>query len=318
MCIQFYFKGFCIEYRIFFPHFFNIYFCKNISISYSLKLLLNSQINDHYFNHIKILKNSSILLNLIKFNNTVIFTFTEVEKICLPPKIKYLKTGFFNTLKNLKEISISSQNSNFLYLDNNFLLEKSINSKTFDKLLFVRRDIEYAIVPSSVKQICEYSFAYTTKLKTIEFFENSKLQIIEKEAFHESLLTNISIPSNVEDIASKCFSICPILKTIEFNDNPNLTVINSQMFACSAIERITVPYKVNQIDKMAFNYCWFLKTCECIGDSLLLEEECFNDCKQLFIISFPNASYVKFEKNSLGGVFHGISIFVHANAKFNF
>ena len=86
-------------------------------------------------------------------------------------------------MKHLKEINLDSSNNNFLYLNNALLLGKTKGSNAFDKLIFSRRDIESVIIPSHVKYICEYAFAHSMHLKTIEFSEDSSLQIIDKDVF---------------------------------------------------------------------------------------------------------------------------------------
>lgn len=249
---------------------------------------------------------NSNIISLKRF----IFDFSGIEILTLPPKIEYIENGLFNTMKYLKEINLSSSNKKFLYLNNSLFLEKTNDSDSFDQLIFARRNIEYIIVPSCVKRICEYAFAHSTKLKTIEFLEDSKLQIIEKDAFNESSITNISIPSSVTTICDSCFSICSKLKTLKFNDNSKISTISSQMFAVSSINHIIIPSSVNRIESMAFNYCNFLQTLECLGDSLVFGSECFNDCGQLFLISFPNSFDVTFKAKALNGIFKDCIIFV--------
>lgn len=71
-------------------------------------------------------------------------------------------------------------------LNNNFLLGKSTNnSEDYDVLLFARRDIVEAAIPSFIKKIALYSFEKCRALRKVIFTEDSKLLSIGHHAFRE-------------------------------------------------------------------------------------------------------------------------------------
>ena len=72
-----------------------------------------------------------------------------------------------------------------------FILGKSnIRNKQYDVLIFAHKDIEVAIIPSFIKRIAQSAFGNCTKLKQIEFEENSQLQVIDEYAFLASSLND--------------------------------------------------------------------------------------------------------------------------------
>lgn len=87
--------------------------------------------------------------------------------------------------------------SNF---DEKFLLSKSQNS-SFDKLIFVNRDVDRVQVPSFVKEIGPYAFRNCKKLKVLQFDENSVLYYICHHAFSfVDGLGCITIPASVTQV----------------------------------------------------------------------------------------------------------------------
>ena len=74
----------------------------------------------------------------------------------------------FYESKNFKfhRVLLNLKLNGVVYYDNNFILGKSNQkSEIFDILVFARRDIVNAIIPSFIKQIGPYSFTYCTRTK---------------------------------------------------------------------------------------------------------------------------------------------------------
>ena len=84
-------------------------------------------------------------------------------------------------------------NDHYIYFDDKYLLGKSSpESDAFDVLLFARRDIEFAYIPSFIKRIGPYSFEKCKSLNIVEISSDSKLEIIDKYAFCFSSVSSIS------------------------------------------------------------------------------------------------------------------------------
>lgn len=140
---------------------------------------------------------------------------------------------------NLKDIIISPSNKHYQYKDDRYFLGKSDQlSDNYDVLIFCKRDIEAAIIPSNIKFLSPYSFAYCSQLKAVEFSEDSELLSIGSGTFYKSAIENISIPSHVETIGYNALEYCLNLKSVKLNSN--LISIKCNAFGNSAIERIDI------------------------------------------------------------------------------
>lgn len=93
---------------------------------------------------------------------------------------------------DLNDIKASPKNKSFYYLDNKLLIGKSDPmSEIYDVLLFARRDIEKAVIPSFIKKIGKYAFNCCNKLKEVKFTKDSQLEVIEEGAFSYSSFRKI-------------------------------------------------------------------------------------------------------------------------------
>ena len=125
------------------------------------------------------------------------YTFygSSIESINIASsKLELGDGGWIQQAYNLKDIIISPSNKNYQYKNNSYFLGKSDQlSDNYDVLIFCKRDIETAIIPSNIKFLFPCSFAYCSRLKTIEFSEDSELLSIGSGTFYKSAIENISI-----------------------------------------------------------------------------------------------------------------------------
>ena len=168
-----------------------------------------------------------------------VFSCSSLESIEIPSSVKEFEEGWCKSLENLNQISISSENRNFKIINDDFILGKTNqNDHIFNEIIFARRNIKHAIIPSYINQIDSLSFSNCKKIESIEISENSKLTSIGKEAFSYSSIENICIPSNVTHLGESCFSYCKNLKSISFSKNSKLKKIKKYVFSCSSLESI--------------------------------------------------------------------------------
>lgn len=147
--------------------------------------------------------------------------------------------GWMQQVFNLKDIIISPSNKYYQYKNNYYFLGKSDQlSDNYDVLIFCKRDIETAIIPSNIKFLFPFSLAFCSRLKTVEFSEDSELLSIGSGAFYRSAIENISIPSHVETIGYFAFEFCLNLRSVELNSN--LVSIKCSVFGNSGIEKIDI------------------------------------------------------------------------------
>lgn len=162
----------------------------------------------------------------------------------------------------LKYVSVHPKNKNFKsIIENRILLGKSNPKRDiFDSLLFVcREDYQSLTIPSSVK-IIESSAMYGCCIEKVEFLDDSRLEIIENDAFNSSSIVSIEIPSHVRIIENRAFKETSSLKTITFGEDSKLEAISNQAFSESVIETITIPPHVKAVCKLAFEECDCLKS----------------------------------------------------------
>ena len=241
------------------------------------------------------------------------FSYSPIKNISIPQKVERLEDGWCRWTSELTNISISPKNKNFKLFDKKMIVGKSnINSEVYDILIFANRDIKEAIIPSSIKYISPFSFSYCSQLETIKFSEQPKIEIIGEYSFSCSSLENIDIPKGITKIGRNSFMWCKNLRTINFSEKSNLRTIEEEAFAYSSIEYISIPSSVTHIGNFLFLSCNDLHAIEFLGDGLSIEKFI---CKNLFIVSFPNAKKISVNGNYLHLFQFSCSFFFSAGAE---
>lgn len=154
----------------------------------------------------------------------------ELTDISLPSNVDDLKDGWCNGIGKLTNISISpNTNGNIQYYDDKCIIGKSANNgHEYDILLFARRDIEKAVIPSFIKKIGPRSFELCDNLKEISFSEKSQLLSIGHHSFYRSSLEKLFIPLNFIDFDDECFSSALRIKDLIISpNNKNFCVLNN-------------------------------------------------------------------------------------------
>lgn len=167
------------------------------------------------------------------------FASSSINKIKLPASIENISFNCFSSVKNLNEIEIFSKSKTFSIIDKKYLVKKSRGSSEFDILIFARRDIENASIPSQIKVINDYAFQYCKKLKSITFDEDSSLEMINSYAFYQiSGPEKIVFPPLLKELGNSSFGGAKNIKVIEFLGDFVRT--NSYCFAsCSNLSSIS-------------------------------------------------------------------------------
>lgn len=118
--------------------------------------------------------------------------------------------------------------------------------------VFISRSIKRGLKEYTIVGIKESSFEDQLMMECIHFAINSDIRIIEKNAFHRSGLTAITIPPSVFTIGESAFCECVNLKTIEFPENSKLHTIGKRAFSGTQIAEIKIPSNVKIICERAF------------------------------------------------------------------
>lgn len=196
--------------------------------------------------------------------------------ICLSPNLNNL-----NVIKNDIQ-NISNYNDDFI------LSKSDSKSEIFDTLIFARKDIETAVIPSFIKKIGKYAFYNCSKLKKVEFEKNSQLRCIENYAFCKSSIESLSIPSSVVELedywchdvvnltnieiienGEKNVSLCNNNRYLIGKSNLNKNEFDVLLFAVRDITTAIISGNITTINSHAFDNCKNLKRVEITIDSKL-------------------------------------------------
>ena len=229
------------------------------------------EIEDFAFFDCKLLSEVNFSMNSdLKIIGNFVFTKSMIANIVISSNLERIEKNFFYGIPNLTSLSVSPSNRYYQYIDNKFLVAKSNSlSSDYDVLVFVRRNIEDAIIPSFIKIIAPFAFSQCKNLQKVEFPIESELFLIDKNAFESSSITKISIPSHVRQIGKYAFNNCHNIETVEFSDDSELELIGDHAFDNSSIERITIPQNVYHIGHHSFQLCGALKKIEFCSSSKL-------------------------------------------------
>jgi len=150
-----------------------------------------------------------------------------------------------NSVTSIGEEAFYSSSINVLTIPDSVT---SIGNRAFDS-----SDLSSINISNSVESIGEYAFAYTTRLSSLTFDENSSLTDISDNAFNTSSLKTITIPNSVISIGTSCFGNS-LLNKIEFESDSSLNSIGSLVFQYTKITTITIPNSVTSIGGSCFRY----------------------------------------------------------------
>lgn len=156
-----------------------------------------------------------------------VFANSSLESINIPKNIVEFQEGWCIGLSKLNKISISPLNHNFQYINDHIIIGKlNENENQFKKIIFARRDIKSATIPSHIEQIGPLSFSNCNSIESIQFSSNSNLTSIEKQAFARSSIRFISIPKKCKKVGEHAFSLCKRLRSVKFEDDSKLFLID--------------------------------------------------------------------------------------------
>lgn len=137
--------------------------------------------------------------------------------------------------------------------------------------------------PSGIAEIGINCCAGYSNLITVSLPDT--VTTIKADAFELcTSLTNINLPSNITSLGSETFYGCIKLNKVENFENTGITIIPASCFrGCSALKDIVLNNSITKIGKYAFQDCNDL-TWTSLPDSVtIIEENAFNNCKQLNI-----------------------------------
>ncbi|KAK8896292.1 hypothetical protein M9Y10_014189 [Tritrichomonas musculus] len=241
------------------------------------------------------------------------FSYSPIEELTFPPNLRELKEGWCAFTSKFVHILISPQNRFFSHsnLNEKLIVGKSnLNNDFYDNLVFASRDIDYALIPSNIKNINHYSFHQCRNLREIEFEKNSELNSIGNFAFNDTSLAEISIPSSVKHIGKFAFS-CRNLKKVTFPEDSQILSIGECSFMDTQIDKVEIPISIRKIGPEAFN-CRNVQTVEIFGERFYVDNFL---CTYASVFSFPEAREVSYSKKAFFSQNSDCYLFVFPGSK---
>lgn len=157
-----------------------------------------------------------------------------------------------------------------------------------DEAFFDCNNLKSVAIPKNVTNIGASAFSYCTKLETIDFAQNSRLETIGHSAFYycESLKT-ANLPDSVKAVGYSLFCGCKSLTSVHIPKN--ITVISDYIFyRCNSLVSCELPSGITKIGKHAFDECFNLKNITIPDSVTTIEREAFRYCKNFTDITIPN------------------------------
>ena len=262
------------------------------------------------------------------------FWHSSIERLSISSNLINLEKEWCSGADNLNNITCCSNNPVYKsYDENKFIIGKtSIESPNYEILVFCIRNIKRkATIPNFIKQIESHAFDKCNNLQTIEISNDSKLEIIQKEAFYESSIESLTIPATLIDLNEGWCSGASNLNIIKINpknkrysffdekfiigktsiEQENFDVL---VFCIRNIKTVTIPSFIKIIGPYAFEMCKKLKEVDISIDSKLeiidkyafkcssIEKFCTPPClKKICFSAFSlcdNLNYINIPSNS--------------------
>lgn len=199
-----------------------------------------------------------------------------LEKIVIPKSVKDISIGAFDSITNLKTISVEQDNSVYSSED------KVLFSKDKTKLIRYPRakeGIDYSI-PDSVNTIEKGAFSGCRSLTSVKIPE--KVTQINASVFSGCTgLKKVTLHDSITTISDDAFWNCSSLTNIEFPDS--LMSIGESAFGGTGLTSMKYP-NATQIGNYAFVNCNALKSVDFSGidDTFYFPEEgAFSGCNNL-------------------------------------
>ena len=162
---------------------------------------------------------------------------------------------------------VSIPNSKDITIPNTY---KGMEITSIGKSSFKMSSAETVTLPSTIKVIGEYAFAFSDNLK------------------------EINIPQGVEEIGTNAFSGCTDLKSVKLPKS--LKKIGIFAFDGSGLENVVSPENVEEICDYAFAECEMLSTVTFECDKVSISDNAFNRSINVSFTANKNSSAIGFAK----------------------
>ncbi|EAX99870.1 surface antigen BspA-like [Trichomonas vaginalis G3] len=269
-----------------------------------------------YIGEVKTLISMKLPLNIYELKIGCFFN-TRLTSIELPESLKIINSGCFTNCPNLKRVVLPEnlttlngkvfdtttelvfkENSNFYINDYYVIMTK--DNQTVSQYIGGNEAKEIPIL-SDVIEIKSSSFKDKSLLRKIIFETNSKLKIVQNEAFSGcNNIECIELPRSLTKIGGKAFYNCYKLKSITLSEctslgknvfencnelttismeDSSLTILGDSVFSnCTSLNNIYLPISLTTIGFSTFSGCTSL-TLVLFHDKISsIGNNCFENC----------------------------------------
>lgn len=170
------------------------------------------------------------------------------------------------------ELRYSGQ-TEFTHIDVNVITSADTRTNTISNL-------NNAFIGDNVTEIGERAFSGATRIASINFGNNSKLETIGANAFDSCAFNEFHIPNSVKTIGKSAFSSCRSLKSLVIPNS--VTSIGDSTFSnCTGLTSIVIPNSVENIGTYVFNNCYSLKSLTIPNSVTSIGYYAFQNCSGL-------------------------------------
>lgn len=159
------------------------------------------------------------ILDKADFTAKISISPDAAGNLIIPQEINYQSQNYILTKIEDKSFKGNKQIKSISFAKNTKNTDDQSNNNTFNwigRYSFDYTSIEKVYIPKDVETIDVGAFCLCEKLKTVEFEENSKLNVVFEKTFMGSSIEYIIFPRKTKFIGYQCFSGCENIKNIEF------------------------------------------------------------------------------------------------------
>lgn len=162
----------------------------------------------------------------------------------------YLEKEDFHSLYELADEDLETRNLTSCVTQ--LLLDAGINPIDYIDYIpiscFFGLDMHGFVLPDHIRSIDDFSFSYTTNLKTINL---KNINYIGENSFTASNLETLTIPGSIDVIPPEAFRRCSNLKKVVLEEG--VEYINDSAFTyCSTLKELYLPSTLVYIHEFAF------------------------------------------------------------------
>lgn len=198
----------------------------------------------------------------------------------------------------------------FYELNTNDFTANIIRSKNANFDVFIPSKITHESNEYTIKIVKERAFSDNPFIQSIEFANDSEVEIIEKDAFSSPNLREISIPSSINELQEGWCHHTPELTKISISPlNKKYSYIRNKLivgkkratddtyeiliFARRDIKKVVIPSYIKHISSFCFSECYELETIKLNENLLTIGNEAFSFTSLKNILIPSNVNEIK-------------------------